>query len=45
MNADCRYMSHKAFNTNPLYTDSRFTWLIDSDADTTVGKSDCAYDR
>ncbi|XP_060080622.1 deoxyribonuclease-1-like [Ylistrum balloti] len=46
LNADCRYLSHTRHDNNLLYTDKRFTWLIDSDADSTVSTStDCAYDR
>ncbi|XP_033745139.1 deoxyribonuclease-1-like [Pecten maximus] len=46
LNADCRYLSHTRHDHNLLYTDNRFTWLIDSDVDTTVATtSDCAYDR
>ncbi|OWF51246.1 deoxyribonuclease-1-like [Mizuhopecten yessoensis] len=46
LNADCRYLSHTHYNTNLLQTDKRFTWLIDSDADSTVSTTtDCAYDR
>ena len=28
-----------------LVTDSRFTWLLDTDVDTTTKNSNCAYDR
>ena len=28
-----------------LRTDERFTWHIGNEVDTTVGNSDCAYDR
>lgn len=46
LNADCRYLSHTRHDHSLLFTDSRFTWLIDSDVDTTVStSSDCAYDR
>ncbi|XP_033745143.1 deoxyribonuclease-1-like [Pecten maximus] len=46
LNADCSYLSHSGHDHNLLYTDNRFTWLIDSDVDTTVSThTDCAYDR
>lgn len=38
LNADCRYM-----DGIPDYKD--FIWLIGDDKDTTVGRSNCAYDR
>ena len=42
-NADCRYLSNRAFNRLNLTADNRFTWLIDED--TTIANSSCAYDR
>ena len=44
-NADCDYVSEDEFNKIPLWTDSRFKMLIPNDADSTVGDTDCAYDR
>ena len=44
-NADCSYLSQKRYNMLELVTDSRFTWLLDTDADTTTKNSNCAYDR
>ena len=44
-NADCSYLSQRRYNTLLLATDSRFTWLLDTDIDSTTGNSDCAYDR
>ena len=44
-NADCSYLSQKRYNKLELVTDSRFTWLLDTDADTTTKNSNCAYDR
>ena len=44
-NADCSYLSQRRYNTLLLATDSRFTWLLDTNIDSTTGKSDCAYDR
>ena len=38
LNADCSYY------TPGMYL-NQYNWLIDDDVDTTVGKSDCAYDR
>lgn len=45
MNAGCSYFAKKHWATNPLRTAPRFSWLIGDDADTTVGKANCAYDR
>ncbi|XP_060064708.1 deoxyribonuclease gamma-like [Ylistrum balloti] len=46
LNADCHYLSQTSHDHNRLYTDKRFTWLIDSDVDSTVSTgTDCAYDR
>jgi len=44
-NADCSYICNSCWGDIDLYQDSRFTWLIDNDADTTVSSKDCAYDR
>ncbi|XP_064609247.1 deoxyribonuclease-1-like 2 [Liolophura sinensis] len=45
-NADCSYLRSSKYNDLLLTTDSRFKWLIGSDADTTVStNTDCAYDR
>ena len=44
-NADCSYLSQRHYNMLQLFTDSRFTWLLDTDVDSTTGNSDCAYDR
>merc|ERR1712080_526633 len=44
-NADCSYVTKKKFKTIGLWTDSRFKVQISDDGDTTVAKSDCAYDR
>ena len=44
-NADCSYLSKKRYNMLELVTDSRFTWLLDTNVDTTTKNSDCAYDR
>ncbi|XP_066294459.1 deoxyribonuclease-1-like [Branchiostoma lanceolatum] len=46
LNADCRYVTSGEWDQIRLWTDPRFTWLIGSDADTTVKTTtDCAYDR
>ena len=45
LNADCSYVSRSAYATLDLVQDNSFTWWITSDADTTTGSSDCAYDR
>ena len=44
-NADCTYMSQAEEDANPLKTDTRFTWIIDRDVDTTTSATDCSYDR
>ena len=44
-NADCSYLSQKRYNMLELVTDLRFTWLLDTDVDTTTKNSNCAYDR
>jgi hypothetical protein len=46
-NADCDYVSIKwDWPKILLWTDKRFTWLIDHDSDTNVAaKTSCAYDR
>jgi len=44
-NAACSYFAKKYWKDNDLRTDQRFLWLIGDDINTTVGKSDCAYDR
>lgn len=45
LNADCSYVCKSCWDQVELWTDSRFTWFVDNNADTTSGKSDCAYDR
>ncbi|KAM6423785.1 deoxyribonuclease-1-like 2 isoform 5-T5 [Liasis olivaceus] len=44
-NADCNYVGKKDWNSIRLRTSEVFNWLIPDDTDTTVGNSDCAYDR
>jgi len=44
-NADCSYVCKSCWNDIDLWNDSRFTWLIGHDADTTVSSNDCSYDR
>ncbi|XP_067407255.1 deoxyribonuclease-1-like 2 [Emydura macquarii macquarii] len=44
-NADCSYVRKKDWASIRLRTSEVFEWLIPDSADTTVGKSDCAYDR
>ncbi|XP_063171065.1 deoxyribonuclease-1-like 2 isoform X2 [Candoia aspera] len=44
-NADCSYVGKKDWNSIRLRTSEVFKWLISDDTDTTVGNSDCAYDR
>ncbi|NXT39417.1 DNSL2 protein, partial [Pelecanoides urinatrix] len=44
-NADCAYLQPSDWSAIRLRTSNVFKWLLPDDADTTVGKSDCAYDR
>ncbi|NXW01605.1 DNSL2 protein, partial [Fregetta grallaria] len=44
-NADCAYVQESDWSAIRLRTSDIFKWLLPDDADTTVGKSDCAYDR
>ncbi|NXS46313.1 DNSL2 protein, partial [Balaeniceps rex] len=44
-NADCTYVQLSDWSAIRLRTSDVFKWLIPDSADTTVGKSDCAYDR
>ncbi|XP_077172869.1 deoxyribonuclease-1-like 2 [Paroedura picta] len=44
-NADCSYVGKKDWASIRLRTSDVFKWLISDSADTTVGQSDCAYDR
>lgn len=44
-NADCSYVQPSDWPSIRLRTSDVFKWLIPDSADTTVGKSDCAYDR
>ncbi|NWR65771.1 DNSL2 protein, partial [Bucorvus abyssinicus] len=44
-NADCTYVQPSDWSSIRLRTSNVFKWLLPDGADTTVGKSDCAYDR
>lgn len=44
-NADCAYVQPSDWSAIRLHTSDVFKWLLPDSADTTVGKSDCAYDR
>ncbi|XP_009871023.1 PREDICTED: deoxyribonuclease-1-like [Apaloderma vittatum] len=44
-NADCSYVQPSDWSAIRLRTSNIFKWLIPDGTDTTVGKSDCAYDR
>nr|XP_060642721.1 LOW QUALITY PROTEIN: deoxyribonuclease-1-like 2 [Anolis sagrei ordinatus] len=44
-NADCSYVGKKDWASIRLRTSEVFKWLIPDEVDTTVGDSDCAYDR
>ncbi|XP_070537125.1 deoxyribonuclease-1-like [Ptychodera flava] len=45
LNADCNYVGKGDWSDIRLRTQSRFTWLIGDNADTTVSSTNCAYDR
>ncbi|XP_036266527.1 deoxyribonuclease-1-like 2 isoform X2 [Pipistrellus kuhlii] len=44
-NADCSYVKEHDWADIRLRSSEVFKWLIPDSADTTVGNSDCAYDR
>jgi len=44
-NADCSYLSSYSLKNLDLKRSKNFIWYIDSTQDTTVSKTDCAYDR
>ncbi|XP_025130774.2 deoxyribonuclease-1-like 2 [Bubalus bubalis] len=44
-NADCKYVREQDWPAIRLRSSEVFKWLIPDSADTTVGNSDCAYDR
>ncbi|XP_053220776.1 deoxyribonuclease-1-like 2 isoform X1 [Podarcis raffonei] len=44
-NADCSYVGKNAWSSIRLRTSEVFKWLIPDSVDTTVGNSNCAYDR
>ncbi|CAO2642166.1 Deoxyribonuclease-1-like 2 [Lemmus lemmus] len=44
-NADCKYVKDHDWVSIRLRSSEVFKWLIPDSADTTVGNSDCAYDR
>ncbi|XP_025963552.2 deoxyribonuclease-1-like 2 [Dromaius novaehollandiae] len=44
-NADCSYVRPDDWSSIRLRTSDVFKWLLPDSADTTVGKSNCAYDR
>ncbi|NXI44951.1 DNSL2 protein, partial [Galbula dea] len=44
-NADCSYVQPGDWAAIRLRTSDVFQWLLPDGTDTTVGKSDCAYDR
>lgn len=45
LNADCSYLSRSKMSALSIRQDSAYTWLINDSQDTTVGSTDCAYDR
>lgn len=45
LNADCSYVPRYKWKEIALKADPSYYWLIDDGVDTTVSKTDCAYDR
>ena len=45
LNADCSYLSRSKMANLSLRLDTSYNWLIINSQDTTVGPTDCAYDR
>ncbi|XP_076822525.1 deoxyribonuclease-1-like [Clavelina lepadiformis] len=45
LNADCSYVCESCWNEVQLRKDPRFRWIISDDADTSVSRNSCAYDR
>uniref|UniRef100_A0A8W8N2A0 Endonuclease/exonuclease/phosphatase domain-containing protein n=1 Tax=Magallana gigas TaxID=29159 RepID=A0A8W8N2A0_MAGGI len=45
LNADCSYLSRTKMSALSIRQDSDYRWLINDSQDTTVGSTDCAYDR
>ncbi|KAK3596876.1 hypothetical protein CHS0354_029055 [Potamilus streckersoni] len=45
LNADCSYVSKSAWTKIPLRQDTKVTWPVGDNIDTTTGTTDCAYDR
>jgi len=45
LNAECSYASQSELDSLTLRTDSRFSWHIGDEVDTTTKSTDCAYDR
>lgn len=45
MNAGCKYINPHNLENSLLRRNSDYNWLIDDFADTTVKKTNCAYDR
>ena len=46
LNADCRYLSEKEYGALLMTSDDRFTWLGETELDTTVSETTtCFYDR
>lgn len=44
-NAGCSYVTKSSWQNIRLATDERFYWLFSDHVDTTVGRSNCPYDR
>ena len=44
-NADCSYINNREKEELLLRTDPKYHWWIPDNLDTTVGNTDCAYDR
>eukprot|EP00121_Abeoforma_whisleri_P015727 Awhi_evm1s14467 len=44
-NADCEYLSHRAYDKLKMRRDPSFDWAFPRHYDTTVAISDCGYDQ
>ena len=45
LNADCKYITQNEWERVSLRKRTEFTWWIGDNVDTTVKRTNCAYDR
>lgn len=45
LNASCAYTPGNTLSHTAIYNSQQYFWVVPDDADTTVGRSSCAYDR